>query len=223
MIEAIIFDIDGTLLDSVDLHARAWEEAFRHFGHEIAFEDVRKQIGKGGDQLLPVFLTKEELQKEGQALSDFRAKLFKDKYLGSVKPFPGVRKLFETVKEHGQKAALASSAKPDELEVYKRIAHIEDLVEVGTSSGDAEKSKPHPDIFEAALSRLGQVRPENVIAVGDTPYDAEAAGKAGMKTVGVLCGGFPAEELKAAGCIALYAGPQDLLEQYDESPLAPRK
>lgn len=223
MIEAIIFDIDGTLLDSVDLHARAWEEAFRHFGHEIAFEDVRKQIGKGGDQLLPVFLTNEELQKEGQALSDFRAKLFKDKYLGSIKPFPGVRKLFETVKEHGQKAALASSAKPDELEVYKRIAHIEDLVEVGTSSGDAEKSKPHPDIFEAALSRLGQVRPENVIAVGDTPYDAEAAGKAGMKTVGVLCGGFPAEELKAAGCIALYAGPQDLLEQYDESPLAPRK
>jgi HAD superfamily hydrolase (TIGR01549 family) len=220
MIEAIIFDIDGTLLDSVDLHARAWQEAFRHFGHEVAFEDVRKQIGKGGDQLLPVFLTKEELQKEGEALSDFRGKLFKDKYLGSVKPFPGVRKLFETVKAHGQRPALASSAKPDELEIYKRIAGIDDLVEVGTSSGDAEKSKPHPDIFEAALDHLGQVRPENVVVVGDTPYDAEAAGKAGLKTVGVLCGGFPAEELKAAGCIAIYLGPQDLLERYDESPLA---
>jgi HAD superfamily hydrolase (TIGR01509 family) len=221
MIEAIIFDIDGTLLDSVDLHARAWQEAFRHFGREIAFEDVRQQIGKGGDQLLPVFLNKEELQKEGQALSEFRAKLFKDKYLRSVRPFPGVRQLFETVKAHGQKAALASSAKPDELDIYKRIANIEDLVEVGTSSGDAEKSKPHPDIFEAALGKLGQVQPSHVIVVGDTPYDAEAAGKAGMKTVGVLCGGFPAEDLKGAGCIALYAGPEDLLQRYDESPLAP--
>src|SRR5689334_19347412 len=196
MVEAIIFDIDGTLLDSVDLHARAWQEAFRHFGHEIPFEDVRKQIGKGGDQLLPVFLTKEELEREGNALSEFRGNLFKEKYLSSVKPFPGVRELFETVKAHGQRPALASSAKPDELDIYKRIAGIEDLVEVGTSSGDAEKSKPHPDIFQAALRRLGPVRPENVVAVGDTPYDAEAAGKAGMKTIGVLCGGFPAEELE---------------------------
>jgi len=223
MVEAIIFDIDGTLLDSVDLHARAWQEAFRHFGREIAFEDVRKQIGKGGDQLLPVFLNKDELQKEGQALSEFRGKLFKEKYLSSVKPFPGVRELFETVKAHGQKTALASSAKPDELDIYKRIAGIEDLVEVGTSSGDAEKSKPHPDIFEAALARLGHVQPGNVIVVGDSPYDAQAAGKAGVRIVGVLCGGFPGEELTAAGCIALYAGPQDLLERYDESPLAPGK
>jgi HAD superfamily hydrolase (TIGR01549 family) len=223
MIEAIIFDIDGTLLDSVDLHASAWQEAFRHFGHEVAFEDVRKQIGKGGDQLLPVFLTKDELQKEGQALSEFRGKLFKEKYLSSVKPFPGVRKLFETVKAHGQRPALASSAKPDELDIYKRIAGIEDLVEVGTSSGDAKKSKPHPDIFEAALDGLGQIRPENVVAVGDTAYDAQAAGKAGLKTVGVLCGGVPEEELKEAGCIAVYFGPEDLLQRYDESPLAPGK
>jgi len=223
MIEAIIFDIDGTLLDSVDLHAKAWQEAFAHFGHKIMFEDVRKQIGKGGDQLMPVFLTEDELERYGKELSEFRGRLFKQKYLALVKPFPGVRQLFETVKAHGQRPALASSAKADELGVYMRIAKIEDLVEVGTSSGDAEKSKPDPDIFQAALDRLGKTDHGSVVAVGDTPYDAQAAGKAGLKTVGVLCGGFPAEELKSAGCIALYAGPEDLLQHYDESPLAPGK
>ena len=223
MTEAVVFDIDGTLLDSVDLNAKAWQEAFHHFGHDIPFEKIRKQIGKGGDQLMPVFLTKEELEREGKALSEFRGNLFKEKSLSSVKPFPGVRPLFETIKAHGQKVALASSSKPDELDIYKRIAEIEELVAVGTSSGDAEKSKPHPDIFEAALERLGQIPRENIIVVGDTPYDAEAARKAGLKCVGVLCGGFPADELKAAGCIALYTGPEDLLRHYDESPLAPGK
>ncbi len=155
MTEAVIFDIDGTLLDSVDLHAEAWQEAFREFGHEIAFEKIRSQIGKGGDQLLPVFLTPQELKEKGKALQDFRGSLFKEKYLPGVKPFPGVRELFEKVKGNGQKLALASSAKGDELKELERIANIEDLVEVETSSADAKRSKPHPDIFEAALERLG--------------------------------------------------------------------
>src|SRR5581483_3697913 len=115
MINGVIFDIDGTLLDSVDLHAEAWQEAFRHFGHEIPFEEIRSQIGKGGDQLLPVFLNPEELRKEGKALQDFRSSLFKQKYLPRVKPFPGVRELFQRVKQNGQQIALASSAKDDEL------------------------------------------------------------------------------------------------------------
>ena len=221
MPEAVIFDIDGTLLDSVDLHAQAWQEAFRHFGHEIPFDKIRSQIGKGGDQLLPVFLSAEELKEKGKELEKFRGDLFKQKFLSQVRPFPAVRELFQKIKEKGQRIALASSAKPEELKKFEQIANIEDLVEVETSSGDAEKSKPHPDIFEAALSRLGdKVRVEDVIVVGDSPHDAEAAGKAGLRTVGVLCGGFAEATLREAGCIAIYADPQDLFSRYEDSPLA---
>jgi HAD superfamily hydrolase (TIGR01549 family) len=182
MAEAVIFDIDGTLLDSVDLHAQAWQEAFRHFGHEIPFDQIRGQIGKGGDQLLPVFLSPEELKEKGKALEEFRGSLFKQKYLPKVRPFPCVRELFEKLKANGQKIALASSAKPDELQKFEQIANIEDLVGVETSSGDAERSKPHPDIFEAALQRLGKVRREEIVVVGDSPHDAEGARKAGLAT-----------------------------------------
>lgn len=221
MPEAVIFDIDGTLLDSVDLHAHAWQEAFRHFGHEIPFHQIRSQIGKGGDQLLPVFLSPQELKEKGERLQEYRSRLFKEKYLPQVKPFPGVRELFQKVTANGQQVALASSAKGDELKDFERIAHIEDLVEVETSSADAERSKPHPDIFEAALERLGKkVRREQAIVVGDSPHDAEAAKRAGLATVGVRCGGFPETALREAGCIAIYDGPEDLLRHYEESPLA---
>lgn len=220
MTEAVIFDIDGTLLDSVDLHAQAWQEAFRHFGHEIPLGQIRAQIGKGGDQLIPVFLKGDELREKQQALQNFRSELFKNKYLDRVKPFPQVRELFLRIKDDGKKVALASSAKEDELKTFERIANIEDLVEVKTSSGDAEKSKPNPDIFEAALDRLGpDVKRENAIVVGDSPYDAQAAGRAGVRTIGVLCGGFPQSLLREAGCIAIYSGPDDLLRRYSESPL----
>jgi beta-phosphoglucomutase-like phosphatase (HAD superfamily) len=116
--------------------------------------------------------------------------------------------------------ALASSAKADEIETYKRIARIEDLVADETTSDDVERSKPHPDVFLAALEQLGQVRPTDAIAVGDTPYDAEAAGKAGLATIGLLCGGFPETDLRAAGCVAIYQDPADLLARFDASPLA---
>jgi HAD superfamily hydrolase (TIGR01549 family) len=221
MPEAVIFDIDGTLLDSVDLHAQAWQEAFRQFGHDIPFDRIRSQIGKGGDQLMPVFLEKKELEQKGKELQEFRGKLFKQKYLPRVKPFPGVRELFLKLKVEGKKLALASSAKGDELKDFERIANIEDLVQVETSSADAERSKPYPDIFEAALARLGDtVNRDRVIVVGDSPHDAEAAAKAKLRTVGVLCGGFPEESLRKAGVIAVFAGPEDLLRHFDESPLA---
>jgi HAD superfamily hydrolase (TIGR01509 family) len=222
MAKAIIFDIDGTLLDSVDLHAQAWQEAFRHFGHDIPFDEIRSQIGKGGDQLLPVFLSEAEIKERGKEIEEYRSDLFKRKYLPDVKPFPCVRELFLKIKSKGQQVALASSAKGDELEHYEKIAHIEDLVEVKTSSADAKRSKPHPDIFEAALDRLGySVRREDAIVVGDSPHDAEAAKRAGLRTVGVRCGGFPEEDLRSAGCIAIYEGPEELLRRYEETSLAP--
>jgi HAD superfamily hydrolase (TIGR01549 family) len=215
MLRAVIFDVDGTLVDSVDLHAQAWQDAFRKFGHEIAFEDIRGQIGKGGDQLMPVFLSEQEIEAQGEALDAYRSKNFKERYLSEVRAFPRTRDLFERLRADGVRAALASSAKGDELDHYKRVAQIGDLIQEQTSSDDAEKSKPHPDIFEAAMARLGDVRAEDVIVVGDTPYDAEAAGKAGLRAVGLLCGGWPEQALRQAGCAAVYEDVADLLAHYD--------
>ncbi|WP_424137959.1 HAD family hydrolase [Roseomonas chloroacetimidivorans] len=220
MIEAAVFDVDGTLIDSVDLHARAWQDAFRDFGHEFEFQAVRDQIGKGGDQLMPVFLSREELDARGKELEKHRVALMKERYLPEITGFPGVRELFQRIRQDGTRIVLASSAKADELQIYKKIAGIEDLVDEETSSDDAEKSKPHPDIFQAALSRLGGVDPSRAIVIGDTPYDAEAAAKAGLRTIGVLCGGFPEDWLREAGCVEIYKGPADLLARYDDSLLA---
>jgi HAD superfamily hydrolase (TIGR01509 family) len=218
--KAVIFDVDGTLVDSVDFHAKAWEEAFRHFGHEFDFKAIRDQIGKGGDQLMPVFLGSEELAAKGKELEKHRGEILKEHYLPKIQAFPRVRELFQRLKQNGVQIVLASSAKGDELKVYKKAAGIEDLVDAETSSDDVEKSKPYPDIFDAALSRLSEADPARIIVIGDTPYDAEAAGKAGLRTVGVLCGGFPEDVLRHAGCIAIYADPADLLAQYDRSPLS---
>lgn len=219
MRRAVIFDVDGTIVDSVDLHARAWQEAFKHFGKELPFEAVRRQIGKGGDQLMPVFLSPRELEEYGKELDRYRSQLFKKNYLPQVRAWPKVRELFTVIKADGKRIALASSAKSDELAVYKKIARIEDLVDVETSSQDAEQSKPHADIFEATLERLKGIKPDEVIVVGDTPYDAEAAAKAGLATIGLTCGGWDEKELRQAGCIAIYRDPADLLEYYPTSPL----
>ncbi|WP_019906118.1 HAD family hydrolase [Methylobacterium sp. 77] len=217
---AVIFDIDGTLLDSVDLHARAWVDAFAHFGVETDPEKVRRQIGKGGDELMPVFLPPDRVEREGDTIEAYRSDLFKREYLHRVRPFPGVRALFERIKSADQRIALASSGKRDEVEHYQEILGIADLVDVATSSDDVERSKPHPDIFEAAIKKLAPLDARSILVIGDTPYDAEAAGKAGLSTIGVLCGGFPEADLSKAGCIAIYRDPQDLLDGFDRSPLA---
>jgi HAD superfamily hydrolase (TIGR01509 family) len=181
---------------------------------------VRQQIGKGGDQLIPVFLTKQEQLQCGTELEEYRAKLWKSKYMSSVRPFPRVRELVQRILQDGKQVALASSAKADELEQYKRLAHIDDLVKNEASSDDAERSKPYPDIFEAALAKLPGVDAAEAIAIGDSPYDAQAAGKIGIKSIAVRSGGFPEEQLRAAGYIAIYNDCADLLAHYDQSPLA---
>lgn len=217
MIKAVIFDIDGTLVDSVDLHAQAWKEAFKQFGKDVPYQQVRHQIGKGADQLMPVFFSREKLEEFGKEMEEYRGKIYKRDYLPRVRAFPGVRDLFMKIKEDGKRLALASSAKEEELKVYKKIAQIEDLVEEETSADDADRSKPHPDIFKAALERLSDVSVEEAVVIGDTPYDAEAAGKLRLRTIGVRCGGFPEEELLAAGAISIYDDPADLLARYDET------
>lgn len=219
-LKAVIFDVDGTLIDSVDAHAESWRRVLAAHGRDVPFADVRHQIGKGGDQFMPVFLPQEVIERSGEAIEKERGDLFKREFLPGVRAFPGVRALFERVQEAGLRIALASSAKEDELGTYTEIAGIADLLDASTSSDDAEKSKPFPDIFEAALAKLPGVDPSEAIVVGDTPYDAEAANKAGVRTIGLLCGGFPEAELRAAGCVAIYKDPADLLAHFDASPLA---
>ncbi|MGU3359348.1 HAD family hydrolase [Methylobacterium sp. M6A4_1b] len=219
-VRAVIFDIDGTLLDSVDLHAQAWVDAFAHFGVTVGHDEARSQIGKGGDQLLPVFLDEARIAREGETIEAYRSDLFKRDYLSQVKPFPGVRALFEHLKSQGLTVALASSGKAAEVEHYQSLMKVEDLTDVVVTSDDVARSKPFPDIFQAALEKLAPLTAAQAVVVGDTPYDAEAAGKAGIRSIGVLCGGFPEAGLRAAGCLAIYRDPQDLLDGYASSPLA---
>jgi HAD superfamily hydrolase (TIGR01509 family) len=119
-----------------------------------------------------------------------------------------VRELFEQIRSRGQRIVLASSGKAEEVEAYKEIAGIADLVDDATSSDDAERSEPFPDMFQAAFDKLDLTSPSEAMAVGDMPYDAEAARQAGLATVGVLSGGFAQEALRAAGCVAVYRHPQ---------------
>jgi HAD superfamily hydrolase (TIGR01509 family) len=217
--KAAIFDVDGTLLDSVDLHALAWQEAMVKFGHDVGFEQVRGQIGKGGDKLIPQFLSEDAQRDHGKEMEEWRGNRFKSEYLQLVRPFTAVPDLLRRVKDAGIRIAVASSAKKDELEKYLDIAGIGDLVDVTTSSDDVEESKPAPDIFEAVLKKLG-VEGHDAVVIGDTPYDAEAAGKAKIATIGVLCGGFTEDSLRQAGCVQVYPGPAALLACFGDSLLA---
>lgn len=217
MKKAVIFDIDGTLVDSVDLHARAWQKAFEHFHIEANYIRLREQIGKGADKLMPVFLSEDDVARRAADIQDYRENLFHREFQHLIRPFSCVRSLFEQILGDGIKIALASSSKGQDLAFYKALLHVEDLLHAETSSDDAEESKPEPDIFEAALDGLHLTNPAEALVVGDTPHDAEAAKKAGMQTVGFRCGGVPDDRLQDAGCISLYFGPADLLARYHQS------
>ena len=218
MVEAVILDVDGTLVDSVDLHARCWRGALRHFGKDISFEDVRSQIGKGGDQLIPKFLDEHEQQAFGDELDDYRSRLWKRSYMDRVRAFPKSRELVERMLAEGKKVVLASSAKGDELEHYKKITGITDLIHAETSADDADRSKPHPDIFHAALDTLGNPPGDRVMVVGDTPWDVIAAKRAGLRTIAVLTGAWEADALRQSGAFAVYQDLEDILRRWEESP-----
>jgi len=220
MIRAVLFDLDGTLVDSNELHVQAWQETFRHFGKEIPIERLRKQIGKGGDQYLPEFLTEIEMREFGPQADEYRGKLFKKKYLPEIRPFPKVRELFERVRHDGKKIALASSGKEEEVRHYEKIAGIEGLSDSLTTADQVAHSKPKPDVFVAALRTLGHLLPEEAIAIGDTPYDVDAAKRIGVPIIGLLCGGFPENVLRDEGAGAVFRDPADLFDRYYQSPLA---
>jgi phosphoglycolate phosphatase-like HAD superfamily hydrolase len=152
-------------------------------------------------------------------MEEWRGKRFKTEYLPLVRPFSAVPDLLRRVRDAGLLIAIASSAKKDELEKYLDIAGITGLVDVTTSSDDVEQSKPAPDIFEVVLKKL-EIEGIDGVAIGDTPYDAAAAGKAKIATIGVLCGGFTEDSLRQAGCAEIYPGPASLFARFANSLLA---
>ncbi|MDQ6860488.1 MAG: HAD family hydrolase [Verrucomicrobiota bacterium] len=218
MLQAVIFDMDGTLVDSNELHVDAWDEAFRHWGKEFPRERLRKQIGKGGDNYLPEFLTGTEMQTIAPEIEKFRGQLFKDKYLERVRPFPKVRDLLQRIRDDGKRVVLASSGNESEVEHYIQLAKIGELTEAFTTKTDVSHSKPSPDVFQRALKLL-HLQSSDAIVVGDTPYDVQAAKKLDLPTIGLLCGGFSEDELRASGAVAIFRDPADLLDGYARSPL----
>jgi HAD superfamily hydrolase (TIGR01509 family) len=215
-IRGVILDIDGTLLNSNDAHARAWVDALAEAGIQVAFADVRRLIGMGGDKLLPALANLEEDAPLGKTIAKRRARIFKEQYLPHIRPFPKVRELLLRMRNTGLALAVASSAKKEELVPFLAVANIADLIEEASSSGDAENSKPDPDIVRAALDKLA-LGAAHVIMIGDTPYDIEAANRTGIRCIAFRCGGRSDQDL--AGAIAIYDGPADLLARFDSSPL----
>ena len=193
----MIFDVDGTLVDSNDLHTDCWVEAFAHFGKRIEWDVMRGQIGKGGDLLIPDLCNARETQRFGEALKRYRSELYKGKYMPRVKPFPRVRELFEELRNRGIKLALASSANPEEVEYTTQLLGVGELLAGSTSKRDAELSKPSPEIFRAALDQIGTAV-ETTMTVGDTPYDVLASHRAALPIAAVLSGGFGRELLSKA-------------------------
>jgi HAD superfamily hydrolase (TIGR01509 family) len=215
---AVLFDVDGTLVESNHYHVLAWQAAFRVIGKEIGYAELHAQMGKGADQLLPVFCSAEELRRHGEALAELHSKIYLERYIQLVKPLPRVRELCARIRRHAR-IVLASSAKQVELGHHLRSLGIDDLIDGATSADDAKRSKPCPDIFVAALALLPGVPASETIAIGDTPYDAQAASPLGIATIGVLTGGFPEEVLRRAGVIAVYRGVAELYERYEDSLL----
>jgi len=212
----VIFDVDGTLVDSNDAHAHAWAEAFEREGRAVPYERIRSLVGVGGDKLIPVACGLSAESPEGKAIAERRGAIFRSRHLPELRPFPGARELVEALKASGFRLAVASSARQDELEPLLRIAGVQDLIEWKTSGDDAANSKPDPDLVAVALQRL-HCRPEEAVMIGDTPYDVQAARQAGVACIAVRCGGWTDETL--VGALAVYDGPWSLLSQLSSSPL----
>lgn len=218
-IKAVLFDIDGTLVDSNDFHVEAWNEAFRDVGKSFDAQVIHDQIGKGTDMLVPTLMpgTDEDAQEK---LGEAHGAAFKSRYLDKVQPFPAARDLLVRVHDAGQRVVLASSASTEELDHYLDLLDARGIVSATTTSDDVKNTKPAPDIFSTALGKIAPLGPDDVVVVGDTPYDIEAAAKCGIAAIGLRSGRFTDESLREAGAVALYDDVAALLAGYESSPLA---
>ena len=218
-IHAVILDVDGTLVDSNDAQAHAWVDAMATQGHQVPFEKIRPLIGMGGDKVLPEVLGIDKDSEEGKKISEKRKEFVKNRYLSTIKSFPQADELLHHMYDAGLKLVIATSAEPDEIEQTLKVVgpHVQDLLEKQLTSKDAKLSKPDPDIMHAALKQSG-FSADEVIMLGDTPYDLEAAAKAGIESIAFRSGGWDDKDLSQA--IAIYTDTADLLAHYDTSPLA---
>ena len=216
-LRAAILDIDGTLIDTNDAHAHAWVDVCAEFGVEVPFGKVRPLIGMGGDKVLPQLTGDEEDSERGKEIKERRGEIFQERYLPSCRPFPQARELLQRMRDQGLTLVVATSASKDDMAALLKKIGVEDLIEARTSSSDAEASKPEPDIVEAALEQAG-CQPDEAIMLGDTPYDIESAGRAGVACIALRCGGWWKDE-DFSDAAAIFDDPADLLAHYRESPL----
>lgn len=218
MPEVLLTDIDGTLVDSNALHAEAWRRTFEHFGIQIGMDEAWRQIGKGADQVIPIFVPEADRERLEKPLKEIRKEIFHRDYMHRMVAFPQARDLLLRVRKSGMQIALATSSDKEDLATYGKLVGMEDLIDKASTSADAKASKPEPDIFAAALKKVG-MSAQQAVALGDTPWDAEAAGKLGIPVIGLTCGGWKADDLRAAGCVEVWQDPADLLLHFDESAL----
>lgn len=216
-LRAVLLDIDGTLVDSNDAHARAWAEAFAEAGKPVDLPAIHQLIGMGSDQMLPAYCGVDSESDEGKQLSKRWEAFFRERYLPHLQAFPQVRPLLETLDARGLILIVATSAKKEMAQNLLQLAQIEDLIDHVVSSEDAANSKPDPDIVHASLDVLDGAHPDEVVLLGDTPYDIASAAKAGVRTIAVRCGGWNNTDL--ANALAIYQDPADLFTHLDVSPL----
>ena len=213
----VLLDVDGTLVDSNDAHAQSWVAAFNEAGVDVSADRVRRAIGMGGDKLMPHVAGLSEESREGRRISKRRGEIFREQFLPHVAAFPRVRELVERFRSDGYTIVVASSAQADELDALLQIAAIADLIPNRASSNDADRSKPDPDIVRAALQRSGAAA-DQALMLGDTPYDVEAAQRAGIGIVAVESGGWGAPDLR--GAVEIHPGVAEICQHYDQSAFA---
>ena len=213
MYTAVLCDVDGTLVDSNDAHAHAWVSAFAEANITVDFTRVRRSIGMGADKLMPEVAGMSEDSPEGQRISKRRREIFKAAWVPQLQRFRDADRLVAALKARGLTVVAASSARKDELRLLLEIAGVAHILDAATSSDDAEESKPDPDIVQAALKQA-KARPEEAVMIGDTPYDVEAAGRAGVDVIALRCGGWRDDDLR--GARAIFDGPWDLLNDLEK-------
>lgn len=217
-LKAVFFDIDGTLVDSNEFHVMAWHEAFHDHGFPTNKDDIRGQIGKGADQLIPSLLPSvpNDIQ---DAIAQQHGEIFRTRYLAQVRPFPNATDLVQQLHFKGKDVVLASSAEQKEVKYYLALLNIGPLVKGTVTKDDVASSKPAGDIFAAALGKVFPTTAYETLAIGDTPYDIESALRSGIRTIALRSGGFSESVLTDAGAPYVYASVKDLFDNFAASPL----